>query len=729
MALPPQCTKCRHLLDLATDQFKDGRWKKMCLVHRQPAARSNATARSNAPAAVPAPKRPRKVERQPLAPATKRPRTEARQPLPLIVNESTPLIALNPLSSLLRTPSPLPARPLPPQPARYSGSRIPIYEDDSSSSLHIPSSLWTSIPSTPTNSQPYSRHPVEASTPSILRSRFPSSQPPPSSQTLPSLPPTGDTDWIASQPELDTEEEDEFGIGLGIGLDEFKDAERHLYELPPKPPAMNFDDPDFLQQPAITDEEVRYITKFYTELDKVKMQMCNTCNRYWFDLKVFGNECDVCRKDRINPHNDQDWVPLYGAANNMDPGPMPPQLPSLTRTEEMLIARVHVFMEVRQYRGVQYKYRGHVCHFAVNSGRVFSRLPVLPQDLDILILKPPPVLGEDDDAINRQFRKDWKVRRAVVVEWLLYLKTNHPGYADVVIDDEAITSLPINGSVEHLIPTIVQDSATPSTSEPSTTLPPSARPMPSQHSTVFGPTPPPPATAQSASLPSLPNTSPIPTAPRSTNYVPPSAQSPPSDNESDYGSDAFGDELDDDTDDAADHPDVSAIPDMAPDMTEFEALRAKIQRPNQAFLSMNSLRRTPLAEFNNREALLSLAFPSLFPNGQTEFVSPRVRDVTYHNYIKCLMAYRDGRFARHSHFRYAVFNTLMRKQSMEKAGFFVRKANAENVTAEDIQEAFDGPQGGQQLTDTVVRWSANLRGTRAYWAREGKQLESMVSLD
>ena len=104
-------------------------------------------------------------------------------------------------------------------------------------------------------------------------------------------------DWIASQPELDTEEEDEFGIGLGIGLDEFEGAERHFYELPSKPPAMNFDDPDFLQQPAITDEEVRYITKFYTELDKVKMQMCNTCNRCWFDLKVFGNECDVCRKD------------------------------------------------------------------------------------------------------------------------------------------------------------------------------------------------------------------------------------------------------------------------------------------------------------------------------------------------------------------------------------------------------------------------------------------------
>jgi hypothetical protein len=100
----------------------------------------------------------------------------------------------------------------------------------------------------------------------------------------------------------------------------------------------------------------------------------------------------------------------------MDPSLMPPQLPLLTQTEEMLIARVHVFIEVRQYCSVQYKYRGHVCHFAVNSGRVFSCLPVLPQDLDILILKPPPALGEDDNAINRQFCKDWKVCHAVVIK-------------------------------------------------------------------------------------------------------------------------------------------------------------------------------------------------------------------------------------------------------------------------------------------------------------------------
>jgi hypothetical protein len=71
------------------------------------------------------------------------------------------------------------------------------------------------------------------------------------------------------------------------------------------------------------------------------------------------------------------------------------------------------------------------------------------------------------------------------------------------------------------------------------------------------------------------------------------------DNESDYGSDAWGSDSDEDEEDPANHPNMLAIPNLATDLTEFQALRAKIQRPKQAFLSMNSLRRTPLAEFNN----------------------------------------------------------------------------------------------------------------------------------
>jgi hypothetical protein len=62
-------------------------------------------------------------------------------------------------------------------------------------------------------------------------------------------------------------------------------------------------------------------------------------------------------------------------------------LPKLTRIEEMLIARVHVFIEVRKVRGQQYHYRGHVVNFLRETGRVYDRLPLLPRDLEVILLR------------------------------------------------------------------------------------------------------------------------------------------------------------------------------------------------------------------------------------------------------------------------------------------------------------------------------------------------------
>lgn len=71
----------------------------------------------------------------------------------------------------------------------------------------------------------------------------------------------------------------------------------------------------------------------------------------------------------------------------------------------------------------------------------------------------------------------------------------------------------------------------------------------------------------------------------------------------------------------------------------------------------------------------------------------------------------------------------MRRQSQEKVGFFVKRyAGREEMTLEEIRAAFDGDDGGQQLIDSVVRWSATVRGTRAFWTTEGKKLEAMVRI-
>jgi hypothetical protein len=54
------------------------------------------------------------------------------------------------------------------------------------------------------------------------------------------------THWDASQTQQELEEEDEFGIGLGISLNNFERAKHHVYELPPKLLDIDFNDPNFL---------------------------------------------------------------------------------------------------------------------------------------------------------------------------------------------------------------------------------------------------------------------------------------------------------------------------------------------------------------------------------------------------------------------------------------------------------------------------------------------------
>jgi len=65
---------------------------------------------------------------------------------------------------------------------------------------------------------------------------------------------------------------------------------------------------------------------------------------------------------------------LYSAANDMDPGDVPTSLPVLTQVEDMLIAPVHVYVEVRQIRGQQYKYTGNVVNFHRKTNKLYSIL-------------------------------------------------------------------------------------------------------------------------------------------------------------------------------------------------------------------------------------------------------------------------------------------------------------------------------------------------------------------
>ncbi|KAJ7047992.1 hypothetical protein C8F01DRAFT_1009287 [Mycena amicta] len=142
----------------------------------------------------------------------------------------------------------------------------------------------------------------------------------------------------------------------------------------------------------------------------------------------------------------------FSAANQMDPGPAP-NLPVLTQMEEILISPVHALTQVWQIHGGQYAYRRHVCNFPRDTSVFHNRVPLLPEECDIIVFRRKgSVEGDEGDKIKENFR----VRQDVLRQWLQYLEQHHPTFhsRQVHIDWDILNSLPKNGNVLQRVQSI-----------------------------------------------------------------------------------------------------------------------------------------------------------------------------------------------------------------------------------------------------------------------------------
>ena len=213
--------------------------------------------------------------------------------------------------------------------------------------------------------------------------------------------------------------------------------ERRFFELP---------DPDWMRDLShcpLSDRDKELLEKFWTELENDGMEHCARCQETWFDMGLKDGICKRCIAKDKNKKEDEPW--FFSAENQLDFGLIPAFLPQLTIVEEMLIARVHVFVNVMQVRGQQYKYRGHIVHFLRDVGKVYRQLPLLPVELDVILLRPPN--ASEHAHLNRQFRRQFRVRRRCLQAWLDFRSENHPGYRDITVCQTRMSVLPEDGDV------------------------------------------------------------------------------------------------------------------------------------------------------------------------------------------------------------------------------------------------------------------------------------------
>ena len=110
---------------------------------------------------------------------------------------------------------------------------------------------------------------------------------------------------------------------------------------------------------------------------------------------------------------------LFSLENYIDPGRIDHDLSILTVVEEMLIARIHIYMEVRKIRGVQYKYSPHVCSFLRDTNKIYNTLLLISKELDLILLRSRNI--SFDLRLARQFVADIRIRRSTIEAWLRFL--------------------------------------------------------------------------------------------------------------------------------------------------------------------------------------------------------------------------------------------------------------------------------------------------------------------
>lgn len=123
---------------------------------------------------------------------------------------------------------------------------------------------------------------------------------------------------------------------------------------------------------------------FRAKLDKLSsLHRCSICNESYPGMKTkIVNSITSCFRCSLSKSNYR-----FCLSNNMDPGPQPKVLSTLTYIEEMLTAHVNPILQVTHAHGGQYKYNGHTISFPQDITAIVNYLPHIISEINILILK------------------------------------------------------------------------------------------------------------------------------------------------------------------------------------------------------------------------------------------------------------------------------------------------------------------------------------------------------
>lgn len=172
----------------------------------------------------------------------------------------------------------------------------------------------------------------------------------------------------------------------------------------------------------------------------------------------------------------------------------------------------------------------------------------------------------------------------------------------------------------------------------------------------------------------------------------------------------------------------SFIPRLPSSIHELGAIKTilHLDNTNNNSVPWPQISTSPVNEYNT-EGLLSMAFPTLFPNRMALLLQDRERHVHLHEYALYLIKYYDQRFGQHVHFRYYIYNLMMRHRSQQSNVVFI-KTNLEYYLPLNLHGLREYLQNtpSNKLPNHIMRYVASLRDTRAFWSKSRRDLTTMI---
>ena len=301
--------------------------------------------------------------------------------------------------------------------------------------------------------------------------------------------------------------------------------------------------------------------------------------------------------------------------------------------------------------------KGHCVTFPQAINQPAQILPKLPQEVDVIKLRKK---GQIDTF------KEFRVRRYTVQNALIWLKANNCAFQDILISEERLALLPLDGELQdgHLC-------EFDSVSDRSTDLGPAPQQLDKDHD----------CNMMTDSLTMLPDL----------------------------------------------HVDIrQEVEDTVRTVIGPEHGQVTCDRRNVVTIPWPTRDDHPISE-HTTDYFFSMAFPTLFPTGAGDFRMNRPRTCSsMSDWAGHLIWYEDGRFAQHQYWKFMTHNIIIRKRALEQSSFIVRqKLGDQHISVQELKDMINS--NDDSIAKKILDFGSSLRGSPQYWAQRSKELTAFIN--